>query len=451
MATEWPTLSAEEAWQPYSSSAAHPWNRQRAAHLLRRASGGCSPRQLTAAVAAGPQATVRQLVSARPDEPFEQTSRGLADAVLAGGEPRSLAAWWLYRMLHTTAPLQERLTLFWHGHFATSGAKVTDARLLYNQHELFRRHALGRFADLAHGIARDPAMLLYLDSATNRRSHPNENFARELLELFCLGLGHYTERDIQQLARCFTGWEVRQGNFRFNAYQHDRGEKEFLGRRGTFSGDEAVDVVLAQPAVAEFVVGKLVRELVADEPELRADYCRPLVARFQQSGLDLADLVTAILESRLLLEEPPAGRKVRSPVDFAVGWLRSVDGLTNLQTLASDLAQLGQSLFFPPNVKGWPGGRAWINSAALVGRANLLRRLVQEGQTRFGGQSFDDWVARQGWRSPEETVEGLAELWLAVPLTTGIRDALVALLAPGSGGAAGVAHALSLLPEMHVA
>lgn len=447
----WPVLGVDEAWQPYQAGDGRTWNRARAAHLLRRAGFGFTPRQLAIAVEDGPQATVRKLVGAVPDDAYQTTIQSLADSVLAGGEPRDLAAWWLYRMLHTPAPLRERLTLIWHGHFATSGAKVADARLLMSQHDLFQRHAIGSFRSMAHGIARDPAMLLYLDSATNRRSHPNENFARELLELFCLGLGNYTERDIQQLARCFTGWEVRNGSFRFNRFQHDRGEKEFLGRRGGFTGEEAIDVVLDQPSVANFLVRKLVQELVADEPVLSEEYCRPLSERFRASGLDLADLVATILGSRLMLEDPPVGRKVRSPIDFAIGWLRSLDGATNLQQLSQDLGQLGQALFFPPNVKGWPGGRAWVNSGTMAGRANLVRRLVQDGGARFGGGTLDEWVGRQGWSGPEATVDGLSELWFAAPLGAATRKELIALLQAPQAGVRGVAHAMSLLPEMHIA
>lgn len=439
----WAALTPAEAWTPYGERPDAPWDARRAAHLLRRAGFGYTSRQLSDAVKRGPEATVKSLVESRPDAAFEKTVESLADAVLAGGEPRNLSSWWLYRMLHSPALLLERMTMFWHGHFATSGAKVVDARALLAQHRLFYDHALGDFRVLAQGIARDPAMLLYLDSATNRRSHPNENFARELLELFCLGLGAYSERDIQELARCFTGWEVRNGTFRFNRYQHDRGEKEFLGRRGAFTGEQAVDVVLEQPAVATFLVRKLVQEFVADEPALDDAYLAPLVERFRSSSLSLSQLMTTVLGSRLMLERPPIGAKVRSPVEYAVGWLRSMEATTNLQLLADDLGQMGQRLFFPPNVKGWPGGRAWINSTTLAGRANLVRRLLTDGSTKFGGASFDDWLGRQSWPDAAAQVDGLIALWFAVPPSPAARAEL-SRLTPASG----IAHAMSLLPEM---
>ncbi|HND56658.1 MAG TPA: DUF1800 family protein, partial [Pirellulaceae bacterium] len=178
MAWDWNRFAPHEAWQPFVPSAERPWDEGRAAHLLRRAGFGATRSQIDAAVRRGPRATVEQLITARDEPKFDATLNSMASSLLAAGDVRPLAAWWLYRIIHTAAPLRERITLFWHGHFATSGAKVDDARLLMDQHDLLRRHALGKFRDLAHGISRDPAMLLYLDSATNRRSHPNENFAR---------------------------------------------------------------------------------------------------------------------------------------------------------------------------------------------------------------------------------------------------------------------------------
>lgn len=454
MTSEWDRYAPSEAWRPYVPTAASPWNESRAAHLLRRAGFGATRAQLDAAVRRGPQATVDELLTARDEPKFDATLAAMASSLLAASDARSLAAWWLYRIAHTAAPLRERMTLFWHGHFATSGAKVDNARLLLSQHEMLRQHALGKFRDLAHGISRDSAMLLYLDSATNRRSHPNENFARELLELFCLGLGHYTERDIQQLARCFTGWEVRNNTFRFNRYQHDPGEKDCFGRRGAFTGEQAVDIVLEQPAVASYLVAKLVHEFVTDEPALPDALVAPLVERFRATGYDLADLVGTILSSRLMLEQPPRGAKVRSPIAFAVGWLRSLDGATSMPQLANDLEQMGQLLFYPPNVKGWPGGRAWINSSTLVARANLIARWVDPNAgTRFGGTNLIEWTKRQGWRDADEIVDGFARRLLALPLPDAARSTLVQMVRERpepAAGASAVLHALSLLPESHL-
>ncbi|HND54275.1 MAG TPA: DUF1800 domain-containing protein, partial [Pirellulaceae bacterium] len=366
-----PTIDFRTAWDAFQPSDSQPWTRRLAAHLLRRAAFGATPSEVEAAVKAGPQETVRQLVAATDSAATTKTFDDLAQAVLNTGNPRGWPAWWLYRMVHSAAPLAEQLTLLWHGHFATSGAKVASARLLYDQHQILRRHALGSFREMTHEIARDPAMLLYLDSATNRRSHPNENFARELMELFCLGLGKYTEKDIQELARCFTGWEVSHERFRFNRFQYDTGEKSFLGRTGAFDGKAGVDIVLDQPAVGLFVAGKLVRHFVSDELPLTDELLTPLAQRFRETRGDLRATVTMLLGSNLFFSSVASvGAKLRSPVELAVGVLRSCEATTNMTQLSDQLAELGQLPFYPPNVKGWPGGRAWINAATLVGRVN---------------------------------------------------------------------------------
>src|SRR5262249_43543969 len=203
---------------------------------------------------------------------FNQQIDELATAVLATGDPKQLAAWWLYVMLNTPFPLLERMTLFWHGHFATSADKVNDAALMMQQNRLLRRCALGDFRVMVQEISRDPAMLMYLDSATNRRAHPNENYARELMELFCLGEGNYTEKDVQELARCFTGWEIKLGKFRFNQFQHDSGAKTVLGKTDVFVNGESIGWILEQPQASGFIAGKLFMHVVygerSTEPEL---------------------------------------------------------------------------------------------------------------------------------------------------------------------------------------
>lgn len=365
-------LSPQTAWLPVAEGRA--FDRRLAAHLFRRAGFSASFRELDEAVATGLDATVKKLLSA-DTAAFDQEMQQFAEVTLAGGEAEALAGCWLHRMRHTPAPLVEKMTLFWHGHFATSGAKVDKAPLLYRQNELFRRHALGKFEELVRGIARDPAMLLYLDSATNRKNHPNENFAREVMELFCLGVDRYTEKDIQELARCFTGWEIIAGEFRFNTYQHDYGVKSLLGAKGQFDGDDGLAVVLKQPACAEFICDKLVRFFVADEP-LPPDWIAPLARQFRESGLVVGPVLETIFTSRLFYSERAIGQKIRSPVELGIGLLRSLDGNTNMVQLAQRLRELGQMVFFPPNVKGWGGGKHWIDSSTLLARANLIRRLA---------------------------------------------------------------------------
>lgn len=448
-------LAPHEAWALFEPDARRPWNRTLAAHLYRRAGFAADTQTLDAAVSRGPAETL-DLLLAPPAElsAFRQESDALASAVLAGGDSKKLSAWWLYVMLRTPDVLREKMTLFWHGHFATSAAKVQDAWLMHRQNELFRRHALDAWETLVQGVSRDPAMLIYLDSAVNRRSHPNENYARELMELFCLGEGQYSEQDIREAARCFTGWEVRRGKFYLNRRQLDLGEKTVLGERGPFSGEEVVRVILRQPAAPRFLARKLVRFFVLDEPELPDALLEPLAVEFRESGLDVGRLVRRILGSRLFFSEHALGRKVRSPVELGVGLLRALEGSGNVFRLAEELAALGQELFYPPNVKGWDGGRTWINSSTLLGRASLLPRLLQEPNTRFAGGDLETLAERHGWTTLDDAVNQVAELLLAVPLRRETQQRITELAeqTPGNRGRkiAAALQGLVTLPEFQL-
>ncbi|MCO6457182.1 MAG: DUF1800 domain-containing protein [Pirellulaceae bacterium] len=448
-------LDPDWAWSEYEPDADQPWDRRRVAHLYRRAGFAASERELREALQLAPAELIQRLVEPAADETFEAQMRQLVEATLAGGDPARLASVWLYRMLATPDPLREKLTLFWHGHFATSAAKVQDAQLMQRQNAVLRQHALGRFEPLVQEISRDPAMLVYLDSDSNRKSHPNENYARELMELFCLGEGNYTEQDIRQLARCFTGCEVRRRSYRFNQYQHDSGVKTFLGSTGAFGGEEAVRVVIAQPAAARFLVRKLVHYLVCDEPRASDRLIEPLAEEFRQRDLDTGWLVRRVLGSQLFFSTLALGRKIRSPVELAVGLLRALEGSTNVVELSGELGQLGQQLFFPPNVKGWEGGRNWINSSTLLGRANLVEKLLHGSPTRFAGGTLADLAERYEVATSPRFVDWLAELLLAVPLPDDVRRELVEVAEqPGGDRDAQLRrtlHALSTLPEFQLA
>ncbi|MCI0360955.1 MAG: DUF1800 domain-containing protein [Planctomycetaceae bacterium] len=425
-------LRPADAWQRFEPSAEQPFSRRLAAHLYRRAGLAASSRELDEAVRLGPEDAVKRLLS--PGEAtvkFDQEMHQFAQVTLAANNPELLAGWWLHRMRHTPAPLVEKMTLFWHGHFATSATKVRQPELMLQQNELFRRHALGDFGQLVRGIARDPAMLLYLDSATNRKVHPNENFSREVMELFCLGLGRYTERDIQELARCFTGWEIQHGQFKFNPYQHDERSKTVLARSGNFDGDDGLAVILDEPATAEFICGKLLRFFVADDDVFTPEWIAPLATKFRESKLTLAPVLEMIFTSRLFYSEAALGRKVRSPIELGVGMLRALDATTNMVQLANRLRELGQMPLYPPNVKGWDGGRSWINSSTLLGRANLVRYLVENADTRFAGGPLAQLLDKQAVKSAADAVDHLAELLLAVPLAADVRAQLVASLQQG--------------------
>ncbi len=296
-------------------------------------------------------------------------------------EALELRAWWLREMLVTPSPISERMTLFWHGHFATSQQKVKANQLMYRQNLLLRRHALGNFAVLLHAIARDPAMVVYLDSASNRKGEPNENFAREVMELFTLSEGHYTENDIKEAARAFTGWSLARETFgfRFRPMLHDDGDKTVLGRSGRFDGDQVLDILLAQPATAEFITAKLWKEFISPTPDERE--VKRLAKLFRDSGYELTPLLSALLASDAFFAPANRGALVKSPVELLVGTLRQFDAEPgDLRAIAVVSAALGQNLFSPPNVKGWPGYTAWINSQTLLGRRQFLDRLFRDEQ-----------------------------------------------------------------------
>jgi uncharacterized protein (DUF1800 family) len=294
-----------------------------------------------------------------------------------------LKAWWLREMLGTDAPLTERMTLFWHNHFTSGLQKVRSPMLMLRQNVLLRRHALGSFGELLQAVSKDPAMLVYLDSATNAREEPNENFAREVMELFTLGEGNYSKQDIKQAARAFTGWSIDldTGEFRFRYLRHDYGKKTVLGR-SVDSGEEVLDILLAQPATAEFIARKLWREFVSSEP--RPDELKRVASVLRESRYDLRAAMHALLLTPSFWAPENRGALIKSPVELVVGTLRQFGiAVNDPLPFALLLAGLGQNLFAPPNVKGWPGGEAWINSSTLLARKQFLERLLRVDETRM--------------------------------------------------------------------
>jgi hypothetical protein len=293
-------------------------------------------------------------------------------------DPASLRTWWLYAMLESGHPLREKLTLFWHNHFATSYAKVRSTKLMYEQNVLLRTHALGKFRQFLFDMTRDTAMLVWLDSNRNVKGAPNENYAREVMELFSLGVGNYTEKDIQEAARALTGWhhDVEVTKFEFVREQHDGGEKTLFGKTGKLGGTDVVNLCCDQPACAPFLVGKLYSFFVSETAPPKG-LLDPLAAQFRKSGYDVAALVKTMLSSRLFFSEHAYRKRVKWPVECALGAVRAaVPDRVPLSDVVEPLAKMGQALFAPPNVKGWRTGTDWLNSATLLARNNFAEKVA---------------------------------------------------------------------------
>lgn len=318
--------------------------------------------------------------SSRPLQPVvDKFFYGLRGNV---AETRRLALWWADRMVVTPRPLEEKMTLFWHDHFATSEVKVRDARKMHLQNLTLRRHATADFKSLVLALMRDPAMLVYLDNRENVKDHPNENFGRELLELFTMGQNNlengrnYSERDIREASRAFTGWTNDVLDFRFDAELHDDGPKTFLGREGNLGGEEVLDIILEQPATGEFIAGKVYRYLVREDldPALHAELGR----RLRESGYELKVLLRTILSSRDFYSPPSVATRIKSPVALFVSTYRKLGAprAPTVPDMNSLAGRLGQQLLYPPNVAGWAGGRTWITPATLLERGNAMRSVL---------------------------------------------------------------------------
>jgi hypothetical protein len=298
-------------------------------------------------------------------------------------ETRRIANWWADRMVATNHPLEEKMMLFWHGHFATGDDKVRDYRKMLVQLELFRRHAVGNFRDLLIGVAQDPAMLVFLDAGRNVKAAPNENFGREVMELFTLGVGNYEEKDIREAARAFTGWTNDDLSFKLDAAKHDDGMKTFLGRTGNFDGVDILDIILGQKAAANYLAGKLYRFFVREDlsPALEAR----LGAILRDNTYEIAPLLRTIFLSRDFYSPPSDGTRIKGPVELIVSsyrrlGLKELPGIPDFHAVSSEL---GQVLLNPPTVAGWPQGRAWITPGLLLARGNFARDVMFPDMINF--------------------------------------------------------------------
>jgi hypothetical protein len=365
-------LDAATALVPYDG----PFARRQAAHLLRRAGFGGTPAEIDALAGLGMAGAVNSLLHpAAPDAEFTD----FPDPVALFDPKKSVATaqmWWLDRMLRTRRPLVEKMTLFWHGHFATSIRKVLPSYML-GQIDLFRSQGLGNFRNLLLAVSKDPAMLVWLDNRYNVKAHPNENYAREVMELFALGLGNYTEDDVKNAARAFTGWSLDKsaGAFIFRPAQHDGDSKTFLGKTGNFDGADIVDIIVQQPIHQRFLCRKLLEYFVYSDPE--PELIEALANVYALSGYDLAKTMGALFRSNVFYSSRTYRALPKSPIEFTIGLQRFMGVAEVPKDTVAWLQRMGQEPLAPPSVKGWDGGPTWINTATLLTRFNYVNRLVK--------------------------------------------------------------------------
>ncbi len=437
------------AWARYEPDGSRPWDLRLAGHLFRRAAFGASWPRLQKALADGPQKTIDALLNP-PGEKTRAFNRRLDDyEASVGGATNVLRGWWLRRMMETPDPLREKLTLFWHNHFAISAARVNNAALMGRHAGRLREHALGNFAALLESLSGDPALFLGLEAKANRRARPEEYFARVLLERFVLGPGGFSDEDVRSTARAFTGWFVFQTELRFIAREHDEDEKRFLGETGKFGPEDVVRIAAKSPASARWIVRKLYREFIADEKPAPNALIDPLAERFSR-GHDIRAVVETMLRSNLFYSPAAYRRKVKSPVEFALGFIRSFEGVVGATRLGADLAALGQDLYSPPTVAGWVGGRRWINRFTIPGRAAVIRALLSKSDDRGDGIDPKAAARQQGFADDRAGARFLTDLLLQGDLDSETRRALE------SGGLSArqlpeIAALLAGLPEYQLA
>jgi len=401
------------------------WNYDTAAHLLERAGFGGTPDEIRALAIMPPEEAVRSLVyfdhaenahlqafdhSGIHDpglEPFppsrpattelaKETGEALGVKVKREGnrrlqpvvnkffywlrasvlETNRVAYWWANRMVATNSPLQEKMALFWHGHYAINESKVRDYRKLLVELELFHEMGTGSFRDLMVAVSQDPAMLSFLDAGVNVKGASNENFAREIMELFTMGVGNYTETDIREAARAFTGWNYDDLDFVINTEQHDAGGKTFLGHTGDFDGVDIIDIIMEQPVTAEYIAGKIYRYYVRDE--LNSELQTELGNVFREADYEVAALLETMFLSKDFYNAASVGVHIKSPVELAISTYRKLglNDVPGVPDFNQATSALGQTLFRPPTVAGWAGGRSWITPGLLLERGNFARDVL---------------------------------------------------------------------------
>ena len=413
------------------------------AHLMRRAGFGATRDELEAYVANGYEATVEDLLHPRdrgnlPDDVIRRYHVA-ADENLSIGTVK-----WMYRMITTRCPLEEKLTLFWHGLFATSYFKGNQARTQMNQFNTFRRHALGSFRDLLVQLSRDPAMIFWLDNNDNHAGAINENYGRELLELFSMGEGNYTAEDVKECARAFTGWTFRQpiplyphglhrANFLFRDDDHDYSEKTFLGETGRFNGEDIIDIIVKQPATARFISRHLYNFFVADEPQVPSWNDTPpqdpeaidtMVKAYFDSNGEIRSVLQVLFNSDFFKEA--RFKKVKSPTELVAGIIRLVRTYRfpepGMAGYAGATTLMGQMLMNPPTVEGWHTGKEWIDGGTLNQRVNFAVKEVGD-PSKPGVRAIIDGVGST--ESSDELVDRCLDLIGQMDVSGETHDVLV--------------------------
>jgi uncharacterized protein (DUF1800 family) len=392
-------------------------------HLMRRAGFSARREELEKYVDQGYEATVEWLLNPQEDNGVDED---IVDRYYIDIDDRRNSdptnAWWLYRMINTANPLEEKMSLFWHGLFATAYEKIQNGRAVASQIDLFHKHCLGDFRTILVKLSRDPAMIIWLDNDTNHKGTPNENYGRELLELFSMGVGNYSEDDVKECARAFSGWTVANFNarypwgpypmdFEYRPDDHDDGEKVFLGEQGRFNGEDIIDIIVRQPATGRFVADRLYNFFVSDD-QAPADAIETLSNAYFESNYDIRSVMRVLLNSDFFKNAIYA--KVRSPAEVVASVLRLVGDFQEprpgLLETTYESKYMGQELLNPPTVEGWHTGREWIDSGSLVGRVNFSADQVGD-ISQPGVRDIIDRLASQGTSmTPEELVDGCLDL-----------------------------------------
>ena len=345
------------------------------AHLLRRAGFGATPAELASySGGAGFDAAVESLLN------YESAQDNMSSVLPAipltysgkskGNDLATLGEWWLNRMVLTNRPLQEKMTLFWHNHFATGFSKVQNSYLMYKQNEFLRANALGNFKDILTGITSDGAMLIWLDGNQNRKKSPNENYAREVMEVFSTGRGPYTQQDVEAGAGAFTGYYINSdGGGAFNPAQHDDGTKTFMGMTGNLGPSDIIDVLVAHPATATNLSTELFEFFAYPNPS--SDTIQRLSQVYTASGYSIRAVVEAIFKSPEFVSQSAYFANVKSPTEYVASALHSLGATANLGAVESTMTNQGQQLFNPPSVFGWPSGTGWVSTDSMMERFNF--------------------------------------------------------------------------------